>query len=43
MGQKGKEIAQDRFHPAVVARRTRDVYLQALCSRTGVDENNLGR
>jgi glycosyltransferase involved in cell wall biosynthesis len=43
MGQKGKQIAQDRFHPTVVARRTRDVYLQALCSRTGVDENNSGR
>jgi len=30
MGAKGREIAQDRFHPAKVAARTRDVYLRAI-------------
>jgi len=30
MGSKGKEIAQDRFHPAKVAARTRQVYLRAI-------------
>jgi len=30
MGAKGKEIALDRFHPAKVAARTREVYLQAM-------------
>ncbi len=30
MGTKGKEIALDRFHPARVATRTREVYLQAI-------------
>lgn len=30
MGMKGREIARDRFHPAQVARRTRDVYLRAV-------------
>ncbi len=30
MGAKGKEIALDRFHPAKVAARTREVYLQAI-------------
>lgn len=29
MGDKGKEIALDRFHPAKVAARTREVYLRA--------------
>lgn len=30
MGFKAQHIAQERFHPAVVARRTREVYLEAL-------------
>jgi len=30
MGAKGREIARDRFHPAKVAARTRDVYLRAI-------------
>ena len=30
MGAKGREIALDRFHPAKVAARTRDVYLRAI-------------
>jgi len=30
MGAKGREIALDRFHPAKVARRTRDIYLHAV-------------
>jgi glycosyltransferase involved in cell wall biosynthesis len=30
MGVKGREIALDRFHPARVAARTRDVYLRAI-------------
>ena len=30
MGAKGKEIALDRFHPAKVAVRTREVYLRAI-------------
>lgn len=30
MGAKGREIALDRFHPAKVAARTREVYLQAI-------------
>ncbi len=30
MGARGKEIALDRFHPARVAARTREVYLQAM-------------
>jgi glycosyltransferase involved in cell wall biosynthesis len=30
MGAKGREIALDRFHPAKVAARTREVYLRAL-------------
>lgn len=30
MGVKGREIALDRFHPAKVAARTREVYLQAI-------------
>ena len=30
MGVKGREIALDRFHPAKVAARTRDVYLRAI-------------
>lgn len=30
MGVKGREIAMDRFHPAKVAARTRDVYIRAL-------------
>jgi glycosyltransferase involved in cell wall biosynthesis len=30
MGNKAQSIAQERFHPAVVARRTREVYLEAL-------------
>ncbi len=34
MGAKSREIAQDRFHPAVIARRTREVYLRAVCDRT---------
>jgi glycosyltransferase involved in cell wall biosynthesis len=33
MGAKGREIALDRFHPAKVATRTREVYLQALSER----------
>jgi glycosyltransferase involved in cell wall biosynthesis len=28
MGRKGREIALDRFHPDVVARRTREVYFE---------------
>ena len=30
MGAKGQEIALDRFHPAKVAARTREVYLRAI-------------
>lgn len=30
MGEKGRQIAKDRFHPSVVARRTREVYLRAV-------------
>jgi glycosyltransferase involved in cell wall biosynthesis len=30
MGMKGREIALDRFHPAKVAARTREVYLRAI-------------
>ncbi|MCP4609792.1 MAG: glycosyltransferase family 4 protein [Planctomycetes bacterium] len=30
MGEKGREIALDRFHPTKVAVRTRDVYLRAI-------------
>lgn len=30
MGAKGREIAMDRFHPAKVAARTREVYLDAI-------------
>lgn len=30
MGARGREIALDRFHPAKVAARTREVYLQAI-------------
>lgn len=30
MGAKGREIALDRFHPAKVATRTRDVYRRAI-------------
>lgn len=30
LGAKGREIALDRFHPAKVAARTREVYLQAI-------------
>ncbi len=33
MGEKGREIALDRFHPAKVAARTREVYLQAISER----------
>lgn len=29
MGRRSREIAQERFHPRTVARRTRDVYLEA--------------
>ncbi len=36
MGKRSVEIAQDRFHPLVVARRTREVYIEAARSR-GVD------
>jgi glycosyltransferase involved in cell wall biosynthesis len=32
MGEKSHLIAQDRFHPKVVARRTREVYLEAVRS-----------
>ena len=30
MGQQAKRVAESRFHPAVVARRTKDVYLDIL-------------
>ncbi len=30
MGEKARQIALDRFHPDVVARRTREVYLRAI-------------
>jgi len=30
MGAKSKDIARDRFHPAQVAARTREVYLRAI-------------
>ena len=33
MGDKARLIAQDRFHPEVVARRTREVYFEALRMR----------
>ena len=29
MGKRSKTIAEDRFHPRIVARRTREVYLEA--------------
>jgi glycosyltransferase involved in cell wall biosynthesis len=32
LGAKGREIALDRFHPAQVAARTRDVYVRAMQS-----------
>jgi len=32
LGAKGREIALDRFHPAQVAVRTRDVYVRAIQS-----------
>lgn len=32
MGRRGREIAEARFHPDAVARKTRDVYY-ALCGR----------
>lgn len=35
MGAKGREIALDRFHPAKVAKRTYDVYLQAISDAGG--------
>ncbi len=35
MGAKGREIALDRFHPDKVARRTREVYLQAIRDNQG--------
>lgn len=37
MGAKAREIARDRFHPAAVARRTREVYLRALHDHAGRD------
>jgi len=33
MGKRSMEIALDRFHPQVVARRTREVYFEAAKSR----------
>jgi len=33
MGRRSKVVAADRFHPRIVARRTREVYLEA--ARTG--------
>ncbi len=33
MGEKARQIALDRFHPDVVARRTREVYRQAVRGR----------
>ena len=30
MGQKAQRVAEERFHPTVVARRTREVYLDVL-------------
>lgn len=33
MGKRSVAIASDRFHPAVVARRTREVYFEAVRSR----------
>jgi glycosyltransferase involved in cell wall biosynthesis len=33
MGKRSKAIAEDRFHPQIVARRTRDVYREAVRSR----------
>ena len=30
MGAKSRQIAEDRFHPALVARRTREVYLRVI-------------
>jgi glycosyltransferase involved in cell wall biosynthesis len=32
-GQKSRRVAEDRFHPAVVAARTRDVYLRTTDSQ----------
>jgi glycosyltransferase involved in cell wall biosynthesis len=32
MGKRSKTIAEDRFHPQIVARRTRDVYREAVRS-----------
>jgi glycosyltransferase involved in cell wall biosynthesis len=33
MGEKARQIAQDRFHPNAVARRTREVYLETFGRR----------
>ena len=33
MGKRSKAIAEDRFHPQIVARRTRDVYREAVRSK----------
>lgn len=33
MGVRSREIALDRFHPDVVARRTRDIYLRVIADR----------
>ena len=33
MGAKSRQIARDRFHPAAVARRTREVYRRAIHDR----------
>ena len=33
MGKRSREIASERFHPRIVARRTREVYLEAARSR----------
>jgi len=34
MGKRARNAARERFHPAAVARRTRDVYLEAANTRT---------
>ena len=44
MGERSRRVAEDRFHPAAVARRTRQVYIQArgVCSTTVGQVSNCG-
>lgn len=38
MGAAGRQIALERFHPDVVARRTREVYMQAIESHRAKEQ-----